>query len=483
MPPFYRKWFQEKYPEVQWEHSPSNKYVLEVINGIQGDKGIGRRWYLLLKALLLDFGFVCCVSEPSLFIYDHRDEKMILNTSTDDFLCAFNSQSLFNRLCDKMRTMFDITTKEGSRLSYLNLDIIQTEHGVSYDQTDHIRRKIINKYFPPEKIAESKLKPVHTPFRTDSDYEKELAEQLPASKDELKSLEQRYGDSYGTILGEIMHVEVVSRFELSYPMRRLGQFTHGPTEAAFAGLYRVLRFLATHPHRPVMYPRRKFDGFDEIRADFDPPKFKSISIPRTPCTIADSDHARDTLRRKSHHCVVSLLNGVIVHNRVQQQRAIALHSTHSEIIGSLAATKETHYLQDIYTHIGHPAVNIFPFPLYLDSQPCIDALEANTTTTRVKHIAVPIKYIHEKIAAGRIKLHWIDTTLNLADSGTKPNPSPTLTRHYDYLIGVRFYPPVGSTHHELLQLDTFVTSPYTKAKASATDKVPDDPICSESPRN
>eukprot|EP00956_Cyclotella_meneghiniana_P030378 scaffold76242_cov40-Cyclotella_meneghiniana.AAC.1 len=41
MPPFYRKWFQEKYPEVKWEHSPSNKYVLEVINGIQGDKGGG----------------------------------------------------------------------------------------------------------------------------------------------------------------------------------------------------------------------------------------------------------------------------------------------------------------------------------------------------------------------------------------------------------------------------------------------------------
>eukprot|EP00956_Cyclotella_meneghiniana_P008309 scaffold11091_cov47-Cyclotella_meneghiniana.AAC.1 len=483
MPPFYRKWFQEKYPEVKWEHSPSNKYVLEVINGLQGDKGIGRRWYLLLKRLLEDFGFVCCISEPSLFIYDHDGQQMILNTSTDDFLCAFNDQSLFDRLCAKMRTMFDITTKEGEKFQYLNLDIIQTEHGISYDQTDHIRRKIINKYFPPDKISESKLKPVHTPFRTDSDYEKDLAEQLPASEDELKILEQRYGDSYGAILGEIMHVEVCSRFELSYSIRRLAQFTHGPTEAAFAGLYRVLRFLATHPHRPVMYPRRKFQGYDELRVDFDAPKFKSTQIPRVPCTIADSDHARDTLRRKSHHCVVSLLNGVIVHNRVQQQRSIALHSTHSEILGSLAATKETGYLQDIYTHIGHPPSNIFPFPIFLDSKPCIDALESNAVTTRVKHISVPIKYIHEKIAADRIKLHWIDTNLNLADSGTKPNPSPVLTRHYDFLIGVRFYPPPGSKHHELLQLDTFITSPYVKSKTKNDSKAEGDPICSESPRD
>ena len=49
--------------------------------------------------------------------------------------------------------------------------------------------------FPPHKIADSKLKQVHTPFRTDSEYEKELAEQLPATEDELKLLEQRYGDS------------------------------------------------------------------------------------------------------------------------------------------------------------------------------------------------------------------------------------------------------------------------------------------------
>lgn len=477
MPPFYRTWFEDKYPEVKWEHSPSNKYVLEVLNGIQGDKSIGRRWYLLLKRLLEDFGFACCISEPSLFIYDKNGETMILNTSTDDFLCAYNHKSIFDKLCAKMRTMFDITTKEGTKFKYLNLEIIQTEHGVSYDQTDHIQRKIINKYFPPDKINDSKLKQVHTPFRTDSDYEKDLAEQLPATKDELKILEERYGDSYGAILGELMHVEVISRFDLSYSMRRLAQFTHAPSEAAFAGLYRVLRFLATHVHRPVMYPRRSFDGFEEINVEFDDPHSRSISIPRTPCTIVDSDHARDTLRRKSHHCVVSLLNGVIVHNRVQQQRAVALHSTHSEIIGSLAATKETIYLQDIYTHIGHPPSNIFPFPLYIDSKPCIDSLEANTVTTRVKHIAVPIKFIHEKITLDRIKLNWIDTTLNLADSGTKPNPSPTHFRHYDYLIGVRFYPPKGSEHYTLLHLDDFKNSPYTKQskqQKSTTVNTPDE---------
>jgi hypothetical protein len=38
---------------------------------------------------------------------------------------------------------------------------------------------------PPLKIEESKLKPVHTPFRTNSEYQKELMEQLPATGQEL----------------------------------------------------------------------------------------------------------------------------------------------------------------------------------------------------------------------------------------------------------------------------------------------------------
>jgi hypothetical protein len=92
--------------------------------------------------------------------------------------------------------MFYITVKEGAQLSYLNLRNIQSEYGVSYDQTEHIIRKIINKYFPPSKIEESKLIPVHTPFRTDSDYEKELMEQLPATGQELKLLEERYGGTF-----------------------------------------------------------------------------------------------------------------------------------------------------------------------------------------------------------------------------------------------------------------------------------------------
>lgn len=88
--------------------------------------------------------------------------------------------------------------KGGTVLGYLNLRMIQTVHGVSCDKTDHILLKIVHKYVPPDKI--STLKPVHTPFRADPEYEKELPEQLPATPTELKELEKRYMGTFPGIL-------------------------------------------------------------------------------------------------------------------------------------------------------------------------------------------------------------------------------------------------------------------------------------------
>jgi hypothetical protein len=118
--------------------------------------------------------------------------------------------------------------KEGTQISYLNLQIIQSKYGVSYDQTKHIHQKIVNKYFPPDKVSGSPMKDVHTPFRTDSQCEKDLMEQLPAGKEELKQLEIEYGGTYPEIMGDIIHVESWSCPELSYSLRRLGAYTHGP---------------------------------------------------------------------------------------------------------------------------------------------------------------------------------------------------------------------------------------------------------------
>ena len=121
---------------------------------------------------------------------------MILNTSTDDFLCAYSNQTIFDTLCTHLKRFFGITTEEGTLLKCLNLRIIQSPFGISVDQSEHIERTIINNYFPPEKVAESGIKAAHTPFNTCNKYEIDLLKQLPAIGEYLKALKKRNGGTY-----------------------------------------------------------------------------------------------------------------------------------------------------------------------------------------------------------------------------------------------------------------------------------------------
>ncbi|MGB2447382.1 MAG: reverse transcriptase domain-containing protein [Candidatus Poseidoniaceae archaeon] len=462
----YINWFRHNFPKHKITPSPSGKYVLQIMGkGIQGDKGVGRRWYLLLRKILIQFGFHQCLPEPALFRYSSGSRQHIVNISTDDLLCAFSHDDLFTSLRDHLSRMFDLTTKTGTQLEYLNFRIIQSPHGISFDQSTHILKTIINKFFPP--ATTDRLKTVHTPFRTDSAYETELFEDLPADKSQLAALIKRYSGTFPEILGQLMHVYVWSRPELGFGLTRLSRYTQGPTAAAFAGLYRVIRFLATHPHRPIIYPRRIIDGFHTLRIDFDPPKFESIELPNSMICLVDSDHARDHETRRSVESVLLLLGGCAFDWKQAQCRIIALHSTDSETRGAFTAAKRTIHAQDIASFLGFPTPSIRPVPLYIDSQPCIDILNANAVTSRVKHIAVPIHFIHQLIFDGRISIRKIGTHLNLADSGTKPNSAPVLFRHFDHIHGVRFYPPSGSDHFRLLELHRFVQSPFSKSSKSS----------------
>ena len=66
----------------------------------------------------------------------------------------------------KLEKSYDITTQEGSILNYLNLQIIQSQAGISFDQTAHIL-DMLQPHFP----LHSSFTKTDTPFRTDREYE------------------------------------------------------------------------------------------------------------------------------------------------------------------------------------------------------------------------------------------------------------------------------------------------------------------------
>lgn len=219
----------------------------------------------------------------------------------------------------------------------------------------------------------------------------------------------------------------------------------------------MARYLFAHPHRPVMYPRLPLHGLHILRQDYDNGKYDDHRITNEIAIFADADHARDQKTRKSMDSIFAILNGVIIDYKVAQQNCIALHSTDAEIRTTFSATKRAVYLFALARFIDLQCANK-PITIYQDSQPCIEVVESNAMSSRVKHIAVPVLYVHEQIAHDKIRMEYIKTAIQPADPGTKPTSAPVMFRAFDYLIGVRHYPPADSEHAKLMDLPSFNAS-------------------------
>ena len=157
---------------------------------MQGGKDAGRSWYLLLKSILLNFGFKIFPAEPALFVFYDGPATLNIVPSTDNFLYFYSHEDLFLAFETHMERFVPVTTQEGNILKYLNIQIVQTDQGISIDQTHQIKTKILDHWFPPDTVK--RLKSADTPYRTDSDYERDLNEQLPATGEEPAKLEKQY---------------------------------------------------------------------------------------------------------------------------------------------------------------------------------------------------------------------------------------------------------------------------------------------------
>jgi len=189
-------------------------------------------------------------TDNAVWVSTKGSDTIILILETDDFMLLVSRKQLYLDIKARIEMSYGITMQEGPVIKYLNLQIIQSDAGISLDQTQHIL-KILEPHYPQN----STFTRTDIPFRTDRDYEQELMNAIPASPSELKLLEKEYKGSYATLYGQLLHVATVSRPQISYALLRLGKFQSGPCRTGFEGLKRIFRYLATHPNVPIMYAK------------------------------------------------------------------------------------------------------------------------------------------------------------------------------------------------------------------------------------
>ena len=112
---------------------------------MQGTKQAVRAFYKLIKNLLAKKGVHPTSINPDFFVFVYKTEWLVfVCCETDNFLLATNCTAAYTMIRNTIKEAFGVTIQSGQRLSYLNFCILQSQFGISTDQTDHILQMLQN---------------------------------------------------------------------------------------------------------------------------------------------------------------------------------------------------------------------------------------------------------------------------------------------------------------------------------------------------
>jgi hypothetical protein len=190
-------------------------------------------------------------SDHGVFVWKINNETTYLGLATDDILVCSESRAPFLLLKQELELLFDLTCSEGSIIKFLNLRIIQSPTGISFDQTAHINNIILAEYF--KNIPPSSIKFQPCPFLLESSFERRLYESAPLTGLALTEADKRFCFTFGHIVGGLLHITGVSRPDLACCCMHYSGYMACPNLVIFEALHLTMCYLYHHPHLPIMY--------------------------------------------------------------------------------------------------------------------------------------------------------------------------------------------------------------------------------------
>ena len=125
----------------------------------------------------------------------------------------------------------------------------------------------------------------------------------------------------------------------------------------------------------------------------------------------------------------------------------------AEVRALFTMAKKTEIARRWMASMGRPIRD--PTPIFEDNQATITQVMKDRLTPNIKHVDVPITYLHELYLNGIFFAPYVDSSRNCADLNTKPHGGTQLLQKVLWLVGARFYPPHGTEHNKLLELEKY----------------------------
>jgi Reverse transcriptase (RNA-dependent DNA polymerase) len=251
------------------------------------------------------------------------------------------------------------------------------------------------------------------------------------------------GHYYQQQIGVLRWAVELGRINICTEVLILAAYTTAPKIGHFNAMLHVFAFLLHHPRcRLVMdddrgpvdegpeqdwkefYP----DASEQLPSNAPKPRGNSVQM----ICYCDSDHAGDLMTRRSRTGVLIFLNRAPILWYSKKQSGIETITFGSEFMGLKVATDLIKGLRYKVRMMGIPLDG--PTHTRVDNMSIVQNASMPESTLKKKCNSIAYHYVRESVAAGVIKIQFINSESNIADMLTKVQAGPVRKRLADMVL-------------------------------------------------
>ena len=389
-------------PGFEEQGSNGEPMVCRLVKSIYGLKQSGKCWETRLLAELKKIGFCRCDYDPCLFRMTAEAEIIYIGVYVDDLIIASSTDQLRESVVDSLKQAFEV--KDTGLLTWILGSAIHQDlvnDTVSLDQLLYIED--IMQTFLPEEIKSPKK-----------------GRSLPCNETILHltndTKPQDVHPLYRKIVGKLLWLVMVSRFDLAFAVSVLGRFNACGGAPHMEVALQVVRYAYCTRHFKVTYgPGRSTPLFNSILKNSG---LKEEALSET-SILFFSDASQGGSKPMAGY-LGYLFGGPFAWAGFRLPLT-SLSSCEGEYVAATKATCAILPLKQVKAFlVGDDDV---PVILLVDNMAAVQLSENNTSSKRLKHIATRIAFLREAVEDKKIQLHHIKTIGQIADIFTKPLPA------------------------------------------------------------
>ncbi|CAH9092150.1 unnamed protein product [Cuscuta epithymum] len=349
--------------------------VCKLHKSLYGLKQASRQWNQKLTSALTTIGYHHSSADYSLFIKKSDSKFTFILIYVDDIVITGNDLDEITTVKTYLNTQFHI--KDLGHLKYfLGLEVARSKKGIVINQRKYCLELI-------DEFGLAGCKPVSTPI----DPSQKLT---PESGTPLQN-----PTSFRRLIGRLIYL-TNTRPDISFAVQHLSQFVSNPRDTHLNAALRILKYLKSSPGLGLFYPS---SNTFNIQA------------------FSDSDWATCPTTRKSITGFCVFLGASLISWKSKKQSTVSRSSSEAEYRSLASLSCELQWLQFLLTDLGIPLK--LPFCVYSDSQSAIQLAKNPSFHERTKHVEVDCHFIRIKVDQGLIKLFFVPSANQVADSFTK----------------------------------------------------------------